>query len=242
MGRKGFICLALLVLFGAALSGCNAFESMADKNSREARLEAARIAMDQGDYATAVGLLDALHASYPADADISRTRAAALAGRSGLDLMGLVVQAAAAADNASLSTIDQLIKTLPNPVDNAHIADARAAVDAWTELASTPNDYYSLALAQATLGLLTLDKDLVNPGTGVIDPARIIPGSLPDEDAVTLYASISGALGNLGPGKAGLAPDSDILKSVAEIKSGIDALSGTLAERVRAYLASQSWT
>lgn len=242
MNRKRLTWVVLLTLLAVGLSGCNAFESMSDKNSREARLEEARIAMDQGDYTTAVGLLDALHASYPADVEISRARASALAGRSGLDLLGLAAQAATAADNASINQINQLMKTLPNPVTDAHLADAQSAIDAWKAIASTPNDFYSLALAQATLGLLTLDKDLVNPATGLIDAtasSRIF--SISDTHAETLYASITDALVNLGPGKAGLATDSDVLKSLGDIKSGIDARSGTVAEKVRAYLSSQSW-
>ena len=239
MNRKRSIYLVLLALFAAALLGCNAFESQADKNSRDAKLEAARIAMDQGNYAVAVPELQALSETYPGDAEISRALASALAGRAGLDLLGLAAQAAAAGDNASLSTINQLMKTLPSPVDNANIADAKAAVDAWTVIASTPNDYYSLSLAQVTLGLLTLTKDINPAGTGV--NAALIP-SISDNDAVTLYASVRDALVNLGPGKAGIASDSSVLKSLTKIKTGIDTTTGGATPTgIRNYLSAQSW-
>jgi tetratricopeptide (TPR) repeat protein len=241
MNRRLWPFLLLLALFAAALAGCNAFEGQADGNSREARLEAARIAMDRGDYETAVPLLQALDAAWPGDAEISRALASAYAGRAGLDLLGLAAQAAAAADNASLSAIDRLMKTLPVPATASRIADAERAVAAWNGLLSTPNDYYSLALSQATLGLLTLAKAIDPAGTGV-DPARI--PSISDVDAVTLYASIADALANLGPGKAGLAPDSDLLEAFARIKAEIDAVSpaaGAAPADIRAWLSSQGW-
>jgi hypothetical protein len=232
------MCILLALSFSAAIAGCNAFESQADKNSREARLETARIAMDDGDYATAVALLEALGTAYPGDGEVARALAAALAGRAGLDILGLAAQAAASADNASLSAIDRFLKTLPVPVTDANIADANRAIDAWSAIASTPNDFYSLALAQLTLGLLTLDRDLNPSGTGV-DPALI--ASMSDADLVTLYTSIDDALVNLGPGKAGLEADSDVLGELGRIKADIDA-RGANPDGIRAYLAAQSWT
>jgi predicted small secreted protein len=233
----------LLLSCAAALPGCNAFDGLGDDGSREARLEEARIAMDHGQYDAAVGMLESLLSSNPGDAGIERTLAAAYAGRSGLDLLAIVAQAAIAADNASLSDISLLMKTLPNPVTDNNIADANRAIGGWTAVASGPDDYYSLALSQATLGLLTLAKDLVPPGGTAVDVTRIGSASaFPDADALTVYGAIDAALANLGPGRAGLDTQSDVLKSLATIRAEIDAAAGaTTADKVRAYLGAQSW-
>lgn len=234
----------LLALLLAALIGCNAFDGTGDENSREARLEEARIAMDRGDYGNAVPLLQSLSASYPADGEIARALAAAWSGRAGLDLLGLAAQAAAAADNASLSTIGELLETLPNPVDDGNLADIAASVAGWSAVASTPNDYYSLALAQLTQGMLVIVKDTDTDGDGVPDDfGTALEPTISDPDAVTIYGSLADAILNLtDPARAALAPDSDVLQSLLEIKAGMDALSpgeGASADDIRAYLQSE---
>ena len=64
--------LAVVLILGFLGGACdNAFESLGDKDSREAKLEEARIAMDSGDFTTAVALLVALNSEYPGDTEIS---------------------------------------------------------------------------------------------------------------------------------------------------------------------------
>ncbi len=85
IGGLVFLCL----LF----SGCgdnNLFEGLADDDSKEAQTEQALIAMDDGDYATAISILSSLVASYPDDDALAQYLSSAYSGSAGLDTFDLI--------------------------------------------------------------------------------------------------------------------------------------------------------
>jgi hypothetical protein len=86
------LCGVFLVgLLGVALSGCdNAFESVSDDSTYEARVEAAYQALDKGDYDKAKQLLDELVSERPDDAQLQALRSNACAGLVGIDTFHLL--------------------------------------------------------------------------------------------------------------------------------------------------------
>lgn len=105
MKTKGLmwgVCGLLFVCFEiTAITSCeeNSLEWLADDSSYEARLEEARIAIDDREYARARDLLLQLKAEYPGDPLILQYLSNAYAGLAGLDTFNL------------LTTIDQLIES-----------------------------------------------------------------------------------------------------------------------------------
>lgn len=234
--------LAVILVLGVLVGACdNAFEGFADKDSKEAKLEEARIAQDQGDFATAVPLLETLHAEYPGDTEISRSLASALSGRAGLNFFDLVAQAQAAQDTVGNTTIRQLVAAFPHPVTDNNLSDVSRSIGLLVGISSTsgnPNDYYSLALSYSTQAILIILKDTDMDGNGV--PETFTPSGLSDSDAQAAFGSLDNAIGNLGPGKAGLDTSSEVLQSLTDLKREIDP-AGTGADignKLRAYLDS----
>ena len=68
-GFFGLFCLCLLVV---TLAGCegNVLEGISDDSSKEARIEEARIELDNTRYSSAVSLLLALRSDFPNDPDV----------------------------------------------------------------------------------------------------------------------------------------------------------------------------
>lgn len=239
---KRWIPALVLVLVSLGTACDNAFEGFADKESREARLEEARIAQDRGDFAAAVPLLAALHAESPGDAEISRLYASALAGRAGLNFFDLVTRAQDAQEAAGADTIAQLVAAFPHPVTDNNLSDISGAIGLMASVSSSSgdaNDFYSLGLYQAARTVLVVLKDTdLAPADGI--PDTFDASALGDADAQLAFDSLTDALANLGPGKAGLAGDSDVLMSLDDLKGEIDP-SGTgtdVGNKLRAYLVS----
>lgn len=92
---KIFRCYKLLLillvgLIGLAGCGNNVLEGMSDDDSFEARLETARIALDDEYYSGAVNLLLDLQSDYPNNADVKAYLSNAYSGLAGLDTFKLL--------------------------------------------------------------------------------------------------------------------------------------------------------
>jgi hypothetical protein len=96
LSRSRWLLCFAFIIFALTCCDSNTFEFIADDNSREARIEEALIAMDDGAYARARAILLALKADFPNDGIIAGYLSNALAGLAGLDTLNL------------LETIDQL--------------------------------------------------------------------------------------------------------------------------------------
>lgn len=240
--RNRWVLPVMLVLVSLGAACDNAFDGFADKGSREARLEEARIAQDEGDFQTAVALLEALHAESPGDAEITRSLASALSGRAGLNFFDLVARAQDAQDAPGDNTIRQLVAAFPHPVTDANLSDISRAIALEGAVASSSgdaNDFYSLGLYYSAQAVLVVSKDTdLAPVDGV--PDTFTPSAFSDADAQTVYGSLENALVNFGPGKAGLDESSEVLKSLDDLKREIDPTgTGTgIGDKLRAYLDS----
>jgi hypothetical protein len=234
--------LAVILILGFLGGACdNAFESLGDKDSREAKLEEARIAMDSGDFTTAVALLVALNSEYPGDTEISRSLASAYSGKAGLSFFDLATQAQEAQDSGSSvdNTIGQLVSAFPHPVTDNNISDISTAITMLESISlasGDPNDYFALGLYYSAKAILLILKDTDRLGNDGI-PDTFTPLALSDADSQTVYGSIGSAILNFG--KAGLDDSSEILKSLNDLKGEIDARPETgIGNKLRAYLDS----
>jgi hypothetical protein len=81
---------ALLLLSLAGCGDSNILEGVGDKNSKEAQTEAALMAMDDGDYQTAIDLLTTLVQNHPGDAQLLQYLSSAYAGAAGLDTLNIL--------------------------------------------------------------------------------------------------------------------------------------------------------
>jgi hypothetical protein len=235
--------LAVILVLGFLGGACdNAFESLGDKGSRDAKLEEARIALDGGDFTTAVALLETLNNENPGDTEISRSLASAYSGRGGLNFFDLAARAQEAQNTGSAqdNTIGQLVSAFPHPVTDNNISDVSTAIAIMENISSSsgdPNDFYSLGLFYSAKAILMVLKDTDQSGDGI--PDTFTPMALSDADAQTVYGSLDNALTNFGAGKAGLDGSSEILKSQSDLKSEIDAKAGTtIGDKLRNYLDS----
>lgn len=110
-GKKFGIALAAALMLAAC--GKNAFDSLADKNSGAATKEAAQIAINSGDYTTAITILKAQCPNNQCpDNATSQQLAAAYMGDAGLDVLNLV------------KTMDQANKGTNTNVDFANISSS----------------------------------------------------------------------------------------------------------------------
>ncbi len=149
----GFLLTTGLFLGGADGQGCggkSVFESMADDGTDEAKLEKARIALDDGEYADAVEILQDLCGttlSAPTcDPEVVSLYASAFAGRAGLDVFDLIQEAAdrpvAPGSSYTLFSAHFISPTSVN------VSDMNSAVLLLTNLpARTPDQGLQLAVA-----------------------------------------------------------------------------------------------
>jgi hypothetical protein len=87
-----FQCVIWICVFWAAVFGCggNAFEGISDDDSFEARLEAARMNIDDGQYLEAIDILNDLNEEQPHTDDVAKYLSSAYAGLAGLDVFDLL--------------------------------------------------------------------------------------------------------------------------------------------------------
>ena len=93
---------ALLIVFLAGCSSDSVLQGIADDESRAALIEEAAIALDAGDYDTALRLLDPLYNEASPDPEVARIISSAYVGKAGIDMLNLIETA----DNPSYSNFD----------------------------------------------------------------------------------------------------------------------------------------
>jgi hypothetical protein len=239
-----FLCFAI-----TAITSCedNSLEWLADDSSYEARVEEARIAIDDREYARARDLLLQLKAEYPGDPLILQYLSNAYAGLIGLDTFNL------------LTTIDQLIDAnetgnidmvgtvlgdasgtiLANGIDET-LANLENAINALEEI-SNPTDDQTVQL-----GLLSLNHaamtiaDIVAENTNADEVTlteeglgETYGGTAPDlsnEATSERLDSLSDDMGNIGNAVESIAnitgieagQDNDLSESFDEFSQDVD--------------------
>ncbi len=174
---SGFRWLLFFAFIAFALTSCegNSFEFLADDNSKEARIEEALIALDDGEYARARAILTALKAEYPNDGTIAQYLSNALAGLAGIDTFNLLETIDRLNEEGNIGGIDMVglvlgdadgILTTTEITDK--LSDLGAAIEALTDLGEenlTDDQKVQLGLLSLNHAALTI-ADILADETG----------------------------------------------------------------------------
>lgn len=228
----GTLFLSALLL-GLVFMGCgdsNIFDSMADDSTSEAKLEEAQIALDKGDYSTAVDILlglcglsaeDPASGAQTCDNDTISLLASAYIGRAGLDLIELI-------ESAETSTGSQTFTEFSNILVLTNAEDMQNAVDLLDSLGSARTPEQSLQMAVAATADVILDIGGITDG---FDPTTGLPDTIPSvTDPATIDAAneITGNISLIleGIGGSGIA-DADMSADITTIQRSLSDPSGT---------------
>lgn len=161
------------ILFIAAflsMAGCksNLLEPLSDDSSREAQIEEARMALNDGDYQTAINILEPGYDPSSADPETSGILASAYMGKAGIDLTNLLEHA----DDTGSSSFDVIASVLSLHVVNAATSGAEgesaSSTARYIDQASINDFIASLEEAQGYLAALVGargdDDDVVQLG------------------------------------------------------------------------------
>jgi hypothetical protein len=219
-----------LLFFGfmvSALTCCggNAFEWLADENSKEARIEEALIALDDGEYERARAILTALQDEYPNDGTIAAYLSNAIAGAIGIDTFTL------------LETIDQLSgdidmvgKLLGDADGNLTANDITYKLSELDEaigaLTNLPGDLTPDQKVQ--LGLLSLNHAALTIADAIADDLDITDNSiitLTEDGIKTLFDANTTDLSDLSDVTDISVILSDLSEDINNISESIEAIA-----------------
>lgn len=215
-----FLCFAI-----TAITSCeeNSLEWLADDSSYEARLEEARIAIDDREYVRARDLLLQLKAEYPGDPLILQYLSNAYAGLIGLDTFNLLIaidQLIEAGDTGNIDMVGTVLGDvsgliLADGIDET-LANLENAINALEEIPNPTDDQ------TVQLGLLSLNHAAMTIADIVVENTNA--------DQVTLTEE------GLGDTYGGTAPDlsdeatSERLDSLSEDMDNIGNAVDSIAD------------
>ena len=187
---SGFWGLLFLFFVIFTLTGCDdsVFESIADDDSYEARIEEARIAIDDTNYAGARALLLALNADFPNTAEVLRLLANAYAGLAGLDTFNLLETIDLLDDQNNEGGIDMIGLVLGSAdgvltateITNK-LANFANAINALASISSPTDD------ERVQLGIMSLNHAALTIADIIIEDTGNTEVTLTDEGLDTLY-------------------------------------------------------
>lgn len=236
------LCITLIVV-STLLTGCggNLFEGMADDDTEEAKMEAAKIALDKGDYAEAVSLLEELCGTDTANLTCDDTAKADLASAymataTGLDVLQLIAKAeeAAADPTGSFTTVSTLLpiedinRCVSDPASCTIQTDLEKAIEILDGLLPdtipadpTPeqkNQYLQLATASAVNVAVTIG--IVSGG---LDPDTGLPNNPPSSINSAYVISVSEDISNIVLGLEGAdIVSTSLSEDISAIETSID--------------------
>lgn len=247
------ICDRMKVLFTGVLIGLlpacgdgNVFDGLADQDTTAAKLEAAKIAVDSGDFTAAIATLEQFcgtDTSVPTcDAETAAILASAYAGRAGLNVFDLIttVTTTGSGSTGSFSSFSTLLPA-PTAENKSDLHDAVAILASL----SSPTANQSLALAVMAMAdiVVTIGVDL----TGGFDATTGVPTTVPTltdvQNAETSDGTVTQVTNDLdlvvqGVTGSGLVNE-DITNDINQVEDSIDTnQDGTVsASELQAFLA-----
>ena len=210
------------------------------KCKKQSKDEQARVALDKGDMATAVTILTDLVAQEPKNYDRYPLLAAALAGRSGFDVFGIVQ----GNFSGKTSLLESMQAFIPSPASrgslyDASLADMKQAVATLNAVPATlrsdisANSFASSCILQLMLYQSAYSVMLINKyafSTSGYDPSKL--SSMTPSDALAILSNLAAA-GALIPGGTGAAASQVVLATLAAIQAEPGA---TDSEKIAAYV------
>ena len=237
-GLKAAAGWASLLLM-AACTNDNLLGNVTDKDSPQARLEAAQIALDNGDCQTAVDGFGELLLEFPGDLHLTMGLSAALVCRAGFEVNALVgVAGELAAGGAGVSNANVFKAVLDSAVTELNPVwqtDLNAAEALLAPYSADPDVAFNLGVIYMieTALIVANALDYLN-GASQCPSCVIAPG-----DASAIFTALTAAVNNLNT--AGLVTDT-VTVTVQVILSDLDAVtsgSGVSCDDVNTYLIAQ---
>jgi len=222
---KGFrrgVCWLIFLCFASLI-----IASCADDSSYEARIEEARMAIDDRDYARAIDLLEQLKAEYPGDPLILQYLSNAYAGLTGLDtfnLLDVIDQLNKTGDPGSIDMVGTVLGTAGGEIAVADIPGKLANLDeAISNLNAIPNPTDD---QKVQLGLLSLNH-------AAMTIAAIVAEDKPGTDPIPLTEQgLNGIYGGAPPDlsaeatPARLTSLSDDIDNIGDAVDSIASITG----------------
>ena len=223
---SGFRWLLFFAFIAFALTSCegNSFEFLADDNSKEARIEEALIALDDGEYARARAILLALKAEYPNDGTIAQYLSNALAGLAGIDTFNLLETIDRLDDEGNIGGIDMVglvlgdadgVLTTTEITDK--LSDLGDAIEALTDLgAGNLTDDQKVQL-----GLLSLNHAALTIADILADETGSTEITLTEDGITDLFDTFTTELSDLSDA-------TDITNKLSGLSDDINNITGSI--------------
>ncbi|MDP2752999.1 MAG: hypothetical protein Q8P40_01200 [Nitrospirota bacterium] len=154
LSKKLILLLAVIVI----LMGCgsNLFEGMADKNSYEAKIEEARMALDDADYEKAKSILKGMDLKDPT---VAQYLSNAYAGLAGLDTFNLLDTIDALTESDQTGSIDMVGKVLGDEDGKLTAGEIETKISYLNSAIDAMGNIQNLTDEQKVqLGLLSLNR------------------------------------------------------------------------------------
>ncbi len=176
MKKNRYFLMLLFFVMLAGFVGCA-------KDTREAKIEDAKIAIDNKDFSQAIAILRDGSFDLKNDPEAASLLASAHMGRAGLDVINLVTEASTAATSGATGTFTEFSKLFSSDpaVLKERQKDTKAAVDLLSGLpAKTPAQNLQLAIVASADIIITIGAELTG---GFKSDGR--PNSIPPSTDIT---------------------------------------------------------
>jgi len=177
MKKQRYILIAVILL---ALYGCdsNLLESLADDSSEAANIEAAQIALNDGDYDEVISLIGDDYDPSEPDSQVARLLASAYMGKAGIDLTYLIENA----DSTDDDSFDAIAAALSVEVTSQ--MQPSSFIEAAPEAAaSTDPKYIAITSIENLLENLVIAQDILETLVDYYTDGNLSPQ---DDDVVQL--------------------------------------------------------
>jgi hypothetical protein len=218
-------------LLGASSGGCGGeslFENLGDDSSRQAKLEAAQLALDEGECQKAIDGFTELQNADSTNVDLRQGLSAALMCRAGFNVAGFIkiaadFQANSIANGALFKAIsDQAV----NLVASSWQADTNQAEGLLIPYQSDADVAFSLSVISTIKATLTV-LDLINYANGVVNCSPSC--TITQQDADDIISALNSAYSSLS--SAGLVNSAEA-DAINQILTDLNNISGTSTDTV----------
>jgi len=225
-------------LLGASSGGCGGeslFENLGDDGSRQAKLEAAQLALDKGECQKAIDGFTEIHNAEPPNVNIRLDLSAAYMCRAGFNVAGFIkIAADFQANSISNGTLFKVISDRAvNLVAATWQADTTTAENKLTEISNyqtNPDVNFSLSVISTIKATLTI-LGLINYANGLVGCTSTAQCTITASAATTIINNLNSAYTSLS--NAGLATSAEA-RAVNQIRTSLNNMSGTSTDTVTA--------
>jgi len=237
---RGCLWYRLLLLFGlsigllgASSGGCGGeslFENLGDDESRQAKLEAAQLALDKGECQRAIDGFTELQNADPTNVGARMDLSAALMCRAGFNVAGFIKIAGDFQANSVSSGVlfKRISDQAVNLVSSTWQTDTTQSESLLTPYQSDADVAFSLSVISTIKATLTI-LDLINYANGLVGCTTGSPCTITAADAATVINNLNSAYTSLS--NAGLV-NSDVASTVNQVRTDINNIDGNSSDSV----------